>query len=151
MNEPHGPDHPVLRVSAAIAGITLSLIGFDYAQAQSEASPAAQPIPATLTPQAYPSELIEAGRARFAADCGFCHGRDAAGGADGSDLTRSQLVAQDVRGDRIGEVVRLGRADAGMPAFATLTDNDLAAIVAYIHDQKTRAESLEGGRTSRPS
>ncbi len=34
-----------------------------------------------------------------------------------------------------------------MPAF-NLSDADLAAIVAFIHDQKTKAESLGGGRRS---
>lgn len=128
----------------AIAMITVSAHG----QAPSEASPAAQAIPATVTPQTYAPEQIEAGRIRFAADCGFCHGRDAAGGTGGTDLTRSTVVAEDLRGDRIGEVVRQGRPEAGMPSFAAIADSDLAAIVAYVHDQKSRAESLEGGRRS---
>jgi cytochrome c oxidase cbb3-type subunit 3 len=116
--------------------------------ARSEASPAARPVPETATRQTYPADLIEAGRLRFAAECGFCHGRDAAGASGGADLTRSDLVAQDVRGDRIGPVVRAGRIDAGMPAFAALAESDLAAIVAYVHDQQARAEAAEGGRRS---
>ena len=40
-----------------------------------------------------------------------------------------------------------GRPDQGMPAFS-LSDADLAAIVAFIHDQKTKAEALGGGRRS---
>ena len=32
-----------------------------------------------------------------------------------------------------------------MPAFA-LSASDLAAVVAFVHDQKTKAESLTGGR-----
>ena len=67
------------------------------------------------------------------------------GGESGPDLTRSALVAEDVRGDKIGPVVRAGRVDKGMPAF-TLGDADLAAVVAFIHDQKTKAASLTGGR-----
>lgn len=110
------------------------------------ASPAASRIPETLTPQSYAPELVEAGEATFVAQCGFCHGRDATGGAGGADLTRSEIVAQDVRGDRIGPVVRNGRQDAGMPPFAAISETDLDAIVAYIHTQKTLAESLEGGR-----
>jgi cytochrome c oxidase cbb3-type subunit 3 len=98
-----------------------------------------------VTPQQYPADQIEAGRTRFAAQCGFCHGRDAAGGEGGTDLTRSALVAADVRGDRIRPVVRNGRLDKGMPAF-TLSDADLAAIVAFIHDQKREADSATGGR-----
>jgi len=114
-------------------------------QGRGQGSPASQRPPQTATPQQYPPEQVEAGRTRFGAQCGFCHGRDAAGGESGPDLTRSALVAADVRGDRIGSVVRSGRN--GMPPF-TLSEPDLAAIVAYIHDQKTQADSAVGGRRS---
>jgi alcohol dehydrogenase (cytochrome c) len=110
-------------------------------------SPASQPPPKTATPQTYPVEQIRAGEQRFASQCGFCHGRDAAGGETGPDLTRSKLVAEDKRGDKIGPLLRTGRPDQGMPAF-NLNDKDLGAIVAFIHDQKTKAESLAGGRRS---
>ena len=110
-------------------------------------SPASRPSPKTATQQTYPTEQIRAGEQRFTAQCGFCHGRDAAGGETGPDLTRSKLVADDIRGDKIGPLVRSGRADRGMPAFA-LTDPELTAIVAFIHDQKTKSEALGGGRRS---
>ncbi len=138
-----------MRIRLYLAGcVAASFFDAGWAQPAREASPAAEPIPATLTPQSYPAEQIDSGRVRFAADCGFCHGRDAAGGSGGPDLTRSELVAADVRGDRIGPLVREGRADAGMPSFVAIGDSDLAAIVAYVHDQKSKAESLEGGRRS---
>lgn len=82
----------------------------------------------------------------FAAQCGFCHGRDAMGGETGPNLTRSALVRDDVRGDKIGPVVRDGRADKGMPPFR-LSNADLAAIVAFLHDQKVKAEQ-PGARRS---
>jgi cytochrome c oxidase cbb3-type subunit 3 len=110
-----------------------------------QASPAALPPPATATSQSYPLEQVRAGQPIFAAQCGFCHGRDAMGGETGPDLTRAASVAADVRGDTLGPLVRSGRTDKGMPAF-NLRDPDLAAIVAFIHDQKTKAESLTGGR-----
>src|SRR5262245_48822462 len=74
------------------------------------------------------------GQAIFAAQCAFCHGRDATGGAGGPDLTDSALVAKDVTGDLIGPVVRSGRPEKGMPPFA-LSEPDLKAVVTYIHDQ----------------
>jgi len=114
-------------------------------QGRGQSSPASQRPPQTATPQQYPPEQVDVGRARFGAQCGFCHGRDAGGGEGGPDLTRSALVAADVRGDRISPVVRSGRN--GMPPF-NLSDTDLAAIVAYIHDQKTQADSAVGGRRS---
>ena len=114
-------------------------------QGRGQASPASQRPPQTTTAQQYSADQIDAGRTRFAAQCGFCHGRDTAGGEGGPDLTRSELVAADVRGDRIIPVIRSGRN--GMPPF-TLSDTDLAAIVAFIHDQKTQADSALGNRRS---
>jgi cytochrome c oxidase cbb3-type subunit III len=108
-------------------------------------SPASQRPPETKTPQTYPREQVDAGRTVFGAQCGFCHGRDAAGGAGGPDLTRSPLVAEDVRGDRIAPVIRSGRAAQGMPPFS-LSDADLTAVVAFIHDQKAQADTANGDR-----
>src|SRR4051794_9271542 len=65
-------------------------------------SPASQPRPQTAKSQSYSVEQIQAGELRFRSQCGFCHGRDAAGGETGPDLTRSALVAEDLRGDKIG-------------------------------------------------
>jgi cytochrome c oxidase cbb3-type subunit III len=109
-------------------------------------SPAAQPLPHSASEQAYAPDLVAAGRARFGATCGFCHGPEATGGASGPDLTRSAVVAADQHGDRIGALVRAGRAEAGMPAFTGLGDADLAAIVAFIHDQKAHAAEETGDR-----
>ena len=115
------------------------------AQGRGQASPASvRPAPSTAS-QGYSAEQIATGRTRFAAQCGFCHGRDAAGGEGGADLTRSALVGGDVRGDKIVPLVRSGRPDKGMPAF-TLPDADLSAIVAFIHDQREQAANATGNR-----
>jgi len=139
----------LLRCAALIAGAAmLCNAPAALAQTGNEASPAARPVPPTTVPQEYAPDLIAAGRTRFSANCGFCHGPEATGGSGGADLTRSALVAADERGNRIGALLRAGRAEAGMPAFPTLTESDLAAIAAFIHDQKTKAETATGGRRS---
>src|SRR6185436_10953585 len=112
---------------------------FLLVQAPRSQSPASQKPPETVKPQTYSADLVRAGEGRFAAECGFCHGRDTAGGETGPDLTRSALVAEDFRGDKIGPMLRAGRVDKGMPAF-TLNAADTDAIVAFIHDQKTKME-----------
>lgn len=112
-----------------------------------QGSPASQRPPQSVTPQTYPPEQVLAGQALFASQCGFCHGRDAMGGETGPDLTRSLVVAEDVKGDKIGPVVRSGRPEKGMPP-STMSEGDLAAVVAFIHDQKRKADSLEGNRRS---
>ena len=115
-------------------------------------SPASVARPQTVTPQTYPVDQIQAGEVRFGSQCGFCHGRDAAGGETGPDLTRSELVSGDTRGDKIAPLLRQGRPDQGMPSFVELSDTDVGAIVAFIHDQKTKSEAQGGGRrTVEPS
>jgi cytochrome c oxidase cbb3-type subunit 3 len=93
--------------------------------------------------QTFPPELVKAGESRFVQDCAFCHGRDTGGGESGPDLTRSKLVTDDVAGNQIGPVIRNGRN--AMPRF-TVSDQELAALGAFIHTQKNLAESQTGGR-----
>jgi len=96
-------------------------------------------------PITYPAKQIKDGQPLFVAYCGFCHGRDAMGGETGPDLTRSQLVADDLRGDKIKPVVRNGRPERGMPPL-NVSESDLTAIVAFVHDARTKAGSLIGAR-----
>jgi len=112
-----------------------------------QGSPASVRPPQSVSNDVYPPEQVRAGQVVFSAQCGFCHGRDAMGGETGPDLTRSQVVAEDVRGDKIAPIVRSGRPEKGMPP-ATISDSDLATVVAYIHDQKRKAESSQGDRRS---
>ena len=89
--------------------------------------------------------LAERGGTLFLQQCSFCHGRDAGGGEDGPDLTRSKLVAGDHGGDQIAPVIRNGRVEHGMPRF-NLSDGEIAGLVAFIHAEKIKAESQKGGR-----
>src|SRR5215831_1442928 len=110
-------------------------------------SPASVPRPKASTRQNYPPDQVKAGEGRFAAECGFCHGRDATGGESGPDLTRSELIAQDSRGDKLGPLLRAGRVDKGMPSF-DVKQAELDSIVAFIHTQFDKAAALGGGRRS---
>src|SRR5258707_14281924 len=91
------------------------------------------------TPVTYPAAQITAGAPLFVAYCGFCHGRDAMGGETGPDLTRSTLVAEDVKGDKIKPIVHNGRPDKGMPPL-NISKSDLPPIVAFIHDKRAKAD-----------
>lgn len=115
------------------------------AQGPNQASPASRRPAPSANAVTFPRELVDSGRTRFASQCGFCHGRDAAGGETGTDLTRSELVGTDTGGDKLIPMIRSGRPEKGMPAF-TLPDSDLNAIVAFIHDQRAQAATVEGGR-----
>src|SRR5262249_58004122 len=66
--------------------------------------------------------------------CGFCHGANARGGSSGPDLTRSALVQEDEGGRQLGEFLRVGRPDRGMPKFDQLSDQQLSDLAAFLHD-----------------
>jgi cytochrome c oxidase cbb3-type subunit 3 len=85
---------------------------------------------------------MEHGHKQFVQACGFCHGPDATG-ARGPDLVRSPLVAHDVKGDKIGEVIRTGRPDKGMPPMS-MTDEQVQDIAAYLHGRAAEALSSSG-------
>jgi cytochrome c oxidase cbb3-type subunit III len=100
------------------------------------AAPAAAPNPPKpLKKQRRPPPAadaqVERGHTQFTVSCAFCHGADATG-ARAPDLLRSEIVAHDVKGSTIGDVVHNGRPDKGMPALP-LSDEQIADIAAYLH------------------
>ena len=120
--------HPQKRKTAKFLTLSLTLFFFfglwiSAARSQSSAQDSVPKDPA-----------IDRGRKQFAESCGFCHGADATG-ARGPDLVRSPLVAHDVKGDQIGEVIRRGRPDKGMPPLANMTDEQIAEIAAFLHQR----------------
>jgi cytochrome c oxidase cbb3-type subunit 3 len=82
------------------------------------------------------------GKKQFAQSCGFCHGPDATG-ARGPDLVRSAILAHDVKGELIGEVIKNGRPDKGMPAMPA-TDDQIADIAAFLHARAKEALESSG-------
>ena len=88
---------------------------------------------------------VSPGESLFQAQCGFCHGRDATGGASGPDLTDSELVAQDRAGNKLGPVIRTGRPERGMPGFP-LSDRDLKSVIEDIHARKLAVDKNPGRR-----
>ena len=135
----------LITVALGVAVFRCSL-SFANSTAQDQVAESQAPAQApTATTGLSPEE--QAGQTLFAAQCAFCHGRDAAGGETGPDLTSSELVEKDVGGNEIGPVVRAGRLDKGMPSF-NLPDTDLDAIVAFLHEAKARADAKPGRRRS---
>ena len=146
--------NPTTLFTFLIAGTIFYSMAFGQANPQGRPqrpqgqSPASRPRPKEATPQNYTAAQVRAGEAQFGAQCGFCHGKDAAGGESGPDLTRSELVAQDVRGDKLAPLIRTGRTNAGMPAFGHLKAEELNAIIAFLHGQMEKFAELGGGRRS---
>ena len=79
------------------------------------------------------AEAVKRGQAIFVSSCGFCHGTNATGGAQGPNLVRSTLVLHDEgSGKEIGPVIHDGRPAKGMPSFANLTDNQIHDIAQFL-------------------
>ncbi len=89
---------------------------------------------------------VARGKDQFKSACGFCHGEDATG-ARAPDLIRSTILNHDVNGDLLAPAIRKGSPDKGMPPFPSLTDAQVADIVAFLHNQAKVA--LESNRVSR--
>jgi len=100
---------------------------------------------ASALAQSPPPEVVARGKQEFKQSCAFCHGPDATG-ARGPDLIRSAVVAHDVGGNLIGEVIRNGRPDKGMPPLR-LSNEQVTAIAAFLHDSAHKA--LQSARVPR--
>lgn len=96
--------------------------------------------PDDAKPRAAATADETAGKGAFQQTCGFCHGPDGRG-ASGPDLLHSSLVSHDVGGNLIGELVRKGRPDRGMPAFS-LPDSQIQQIAAFLHAQAKLASTV---------
>lgn len=69
--------------------------------------------------------------APFTRNCAACHGADGRGSAQGPGLANNSRVAEQTP-DQLRAYVRQGNPNAGMPAFAQLSDADLTAVARYL-------------------
>ena len=99
-----------------------------------------QPTPAQRASTKEDAAMVDRGRALFKSSCGFCHGNDATG-SRAPDLVRSAILNHDDQGNLLGPVIRNGRPDKGMPSFATMKDDEIADIVAFLHHQAKRGSA----------
>lgn len=80
------------------------------------------------------AEAAKRGEPLYQQNCSACHGKDARGGM-APNLVRSVLVLHDDKGEEIGQVIKNGRPQSGMPPFPSLTDAQRVDISEYIHMQ----------------
>lgn len=76
---------------------------------------------------------VQRGRAVFVQNCAMCHGTKAKGSGEAPSLIDSPVVRHDEHGEKIGGVIREGRPTKGMPAFGSLTPDQIADITAFLH------------------
>jgi len=72
------------------------------------------------------------GEPLFQRNCAFCHGKEARG-AMGSNLITSDEVLGDDHGEHLVPFLKKGRPANGMPAFASMSDDQLRDIAEYLH------------------
>ena len=70
----------------------------------------------------------------FAQNCGFCHGQTARGATAPSLITSDRVLADD-HGEHLTPFLKKGSPDKGMPAFATMSEQELTDIVEFLHLQ----------------
>ena len=83
--------------------------------------------------QERPAEATSPGQAIFVANCAFCHGAGARGGAQGGpDLAPSPIVRNDRDGKQLSSFLQVGRPAKGMPAFH-LSEPQVKALAGFLH------------------
>ncbi len=117
-----------MRVSVVIY---LLMLAWASAVAGAQKPPAQ---PDETLPGGFEPAAVTRGKELHVAQCGFCHGITARGGAGGPDLTRSALVQEDEGGKQLGAFLKVGRPDRGMPAFQ-LSDQENADLAAFLHSE----------------
>jgi cytochrome c oxidase cbb3-type subunit 3 len=69
--------------------------------------------------------------------CAYCHGLNLVSRGEATDLMHSALVGRDENGNRIGPLLRSGIPQTAklspMPQFSDLSDQQIAALVTWIH------------------
>ena len=114
--------------------LCMSVAFLRSADAQAPAAPAAPAID---------KAAAERGKGDFSSGCSFCHGSLAAGTEQAPNLLRSPLVFQDHNGDTLGPFLKQGRPTLGMPAFPTLSPEQVSDIAAFLH---SRIQEVRGTR-----
>jgi cytochrome c oxidase cbb3-type subunit 3 len=115
--------------------LTIGLVAPAAGQPEQQTSPGINDEERLQVPPQFDRASAERGQSMLVANCGFCHGTNARGGAGGPDLTRSPLVQEDLEGRQIGQLLKAGRPDRGMPSFAQFSESQVKDIATFLHSQ----------------
>jgi len=88
----------------------------------------------------FDQDAVERGAQLVVRHCGFCHGSNARGAAGGPDLLRSPLVLEDENGRQLGEFLKVGRPDKGMPKV-DLSPQETADVATFLHSRIAAASN----------
>src|SRR6204780_3262417 len=79
------------------------------------------------------------GAAIFATNCAGCHGADGRGGEHAPNLATAPEV-QHLMDRELAGIIRYGIAGAGMPAFSSLKQQEVADVVSYLRVLQGRGD-----------
>src|SRR5437762_1035326 len=91
----------------------------------------------------FDADAVDRGAQVLVRHCGFCHGSNARGAAGGPDLLRSPLVMEDENGKQLGDFLKVGRPDKGMPKV-DLTTQEVADLATFLHSGIAAAANRSG-------
>ncbi|MGH9493494.1 MAG: c-type cytochrome [Candidatus Sulfotelmatobacter sp.] len=93
---------------------------------------------AAQTPGSEKDKAISAaGRGLFNSSCAECHGLDGHGGDKGANLATSAEI-QNLSDIQLGKIISEGILEVGMPAFRTLNEQQVLAVVGYVRTLQGR-------------
>lgn len=82
------------------------------------------------------------GKQVFATTCAACHGLDGAGGEHGPDVSHRREV-QGLSDKALQQIIRGGVPGTGMPAFGSLNDGQVKAVVRYLRSLQGQGTAAE--------
>ena len=83
----------------------------------------------------YDQAVVARGRDGYRLNCATCHGIDARGTDLAPDLARSLLILSDENGKELGDFLKQGRTNKGMPAFTALTQPEISDLATFLHER----------------
>src|ERR1700677_3239397 len=82
------------------------------------------------------------GEAIFAANCAGCHGADGRGGEHAPNIATAPEV-QHMLDRELAGIIRYGISGAGMPAFSSLKQQEVADVVRYLRTLQGRGDIVK--------
>ena len=141
--------HPVYRAMLAGAFVVLAGIAISQEASTGDQNGGQKHVPyQNMTPEqraaatrtflglgAQPDKAAaERGAPLYQQSCAFCHGQQAHG-ATGASLITADEVLKDDHGEHLVPFLKKGRPEKGMPAFETMSDEQLKDISEFVHLQ----------------
>jgi len=118
--------------------LTLTCVVAFAASVAAQSTPVHRSYDAAFLGPVLPDPVLQHAKETFVLfGCAYCHGVNLVSRGEATDLMHSALVGRDENGSRIGPLLRTGIPQTAklspMPQFSDLSDQQIGAIVTWIH------------------